>query len=47
MFLEPAVLELYNYIIDTMKGSLSAANKLEFARELTDPKISRVSLGDK
>ena len=45
MFLEPAALELYNYIIDKMKSSLSEKNKLEFAKQLTDPKISRYYLG--
>ena len=45
MFLEPASLELYNYIIEKMKGSLSEKNKLEFAKQLTDPKISRNYLG--
>jgi hypothetical protein len=46
MFLEPAVLELYNYIVDKMKGSLSEANNLEFAKWLTDPRIGRKALGD-
>lgn len=46
MYLEPAVLELYNYIIDKMKGSLSEKNKLEFAKQLTDPGIARKRLGD-
>jgi len=46
MFLEPATLELYNYIIDKMKDKLSEKNKLEFAKQLTDPKISRNYLGE-
>ena len=44
--LEPAVLELYNYIIDRTKGSISEKNKLELAKRLTDPSVRRKALGD-
>jgi hypothetical protein len=44
--LEPAVLELYNYVIDRTKGSLSEKNKLELAKRLTDPSVPRKTLGD-
>jgi hypothetical protein len=44
--LEPAVLELYNYVIDRTKGSLSEQNKLELAKRLTDPSIRRKAMGD-
>ena len=45
-FLEPAVLELYNYVIDRTKGSISEKNKLELAKRLTDPAVQRKTLGD-
>lgn len=44
--LEPAVLELYNYIIDRTKGSISEQNKLDLAKRLTDPSVHRKALGD-
>ena len=44
--LEPVVLELYIYVIDRTKGSLSEKNKLELAKQLTDPSIRRKALGD-
>ena len=44
--LEPAVLELYNYVIDRTKGSISEKNKLELAKRLTDPSVRRKALGD-
>lgn len=44
--LEPAVLELYNYVIDRTKGSLSEKNKVELAKQLTDPSIRRKTMGD-
>jgi hypothetical protein len=44
--LEPAVVELYNYVIDRTKGSISEKNKLELAKRLTDPSVRRKSLGD-
>jgi hypothetical protein len=44
--LEPAVLELYNYVIDRAKGSISEKNKLELAKALTDPSVHRKTLGD-
>jgi phenylpyruvate tautomerase PptA (4-oxalocrotonate tautomerase family) len=40
------VLELYNYVIDRTKGSLSEQNKLELAKRLTDPSIRRKAMGD-
>jgi hypothetical protein len=46
MLLEPAVLELYNYVIDRTKGSISEKNKLELAKRLTDPLNQRKTLGD-
>jgi hypothetical protein len=45
-FLEPVVLELYNYVIDRTKSSLSEPNKLELARCLVNPSIERKNLGD-
>jgi len=44
--LEPAVLELYNYVIERTKGSISEKNKLELAKRLTDPSVRRKVLGD-
>ena len=48
--LEPAVLELYNYVIDRTKGSLSQKNNsrltLELVKRLTDPSIRRKAMGD-
>lgn len=46
VLLEPAVLELYNYIIERTKGSISEQNKLQLAKRLTDPAIRRKTLGD-
>jgi KaiC/GvpD/RAD55 family RecA-like ATPase len=44
--IEPAVLDLYSYAIDTTKGSISEADKIELAKRLTDPRVKRKSLGD-
>jgi hypothetical protein len=44
--LEPAVLELYNYVVERTKGSISEKNKLELAKRLTDPSIRRKLMGD-
>lgn len=44
--MEPAVMELYNYVIDLTKGSISEKDKIELAKRLTDPSISRKTLGD-
>ena len=46
VWLEPAVLELYNYVIDRTKGSISEQNKMELAKRLTDPSVRRKVLGD-
>lgn len=46
VLLEPAVLELYNYVLDLTKSSISEADKVDLARRLTDPKIKRRKLGD-
>lgn len=44
--LEPAVIELYNYVIDLTKGSISELERVELAKRLTDPSIKRKTLGD-
>jgi hypothetical protein len=44
--IEPAVLDLYNYVIDETKGNISLKDKLELAKRLTDPAIARKTLGD-
>jgi len=44
--IEPAVLDLYSYAINTTKNSISEADKIELAKRLTDPKVKRKSLGD-
>lgn len=44
--LEPSVLELYNYVIERTKGSISEKNKVELAKRLTDPAVRRKALGD-
>jgi hypothetical protein len=44
--IEPVVLELYNYVLDRTKSSLSEGNKIELAKRLTDPAIKRKMLGD-
>ncbi len=46
ILLEPVVLDLYNYVIDRTKGSISEKNKLELAKRLTDPLNQRKDLGD-
>lgn len=46
VLLEPAVLELYNYVLDLTKSSISEADKVDLSRRLTDPKIKRRMLGD-
>jgi hypothetical protein len=46
VWLEPAVLELYNYVIDRTKGSITEQNKMELAKRLTDPSVRRKVLGD-
>lgn len=45
-FLEPAVVQLYVYIVERTKRSLSEPNRFDFARGLTDPSVSRKTLGD-
>ena len=44
--IEPVVLELYNYVLDRAKSSLSEGNKIELAKRLTDPAIKRKMLGE-
>jgi hypothetical protein len=44
--LEPAVLELYNHVIERTKDSINEANKLDLAKRLTDPSIRRRGLED-
>lgn len=44
--LEPVALDLYNYIIERTKGSLSELNKLQLAKRLSDPAIQRKTMGD-
>lgn len=44
--LEPATLELYNYVIDLTKGSISEKEKVDLAKRLTSPSIKRKTLGD-
>lgn len=44
--LEPAVMELYNYVVDLTKGSISENEKFELAKRLTEPSIKRRTLGD-
>ncbi len=46
VMLEPSVLELYNYVIERTKGSISEKNKVELAKRLTDPAVRRKALGD-
>jgi hypothetical protein len=46
VLIEPAVMELYNYVIDLTKGSISEKDKIDLAKRLTDPSISRKTLGD-
>ncbi len=41
-----ANLELLNYIIELTKGSISQAEKVQLAKQLTDPQIRRKTLGD-
>lgn len=44
--LEPVVSDLYRDVLDKVKGRLSAANWTLFAKQLTDPKLVRKSLGE-
>lgn len=44
--IEPAVMELYNYVIDLTNGSISEKEKIELAKRLTDPSLRRKTLGD-
>jgi hypothetical protein len=44
--LEPAVLDLYNYVIENTKGKIYEGEKTELAKKLTDPLIRRKTLGD-
>lgn len=44
--IEPVVLELYSYVIEMTKSSISDADKIELAKRLTDPVVKRKSLGD-
>ena len=44
--IEPAVLELYNYVIDLTKDSISEKDKINLTKGLTDPSIRRKNLGD-
>jgi len=44
--LEPTVLDLYNYVVDLTKGALYEAEKITLAKQMTDPTISRKTLGD-
>ena len=44
--LEPAVLDLYNYVIENTKGKIYEGEKTELAKKLTDPSIRRKTLGD-
>lgn len=46
MLLEPAVLELYNYVVQITKGDISEADKVDLAKKLTAPTIERKTLED-
>lgn len=46
LLLEPAVLELYNYCIDNTKGVLYESEKIELAKQLSNPNSLRKILGD-
>ena len=46
VLLEPVVLELYNYVVDLTKGSISEKDKVDLAKRLTDSGIRRKTLGD-
>jgi hypothetical protein len=44
--LEPAVTELYQYVLDLTGGSISEAERVQLAKRLTDPAVRRKTLGD-
>jgi hypothetical protein len=44
--LEPVVLELYNYVIELTKGSISESDKIDLAKRLTGPDVKRKGLED-
>lgn len=44
--LEPSVLELYNYVVQLTKDSISEAQKVELAKRLTAPSLRRRTVGD-
>jgi hypothetical protein len=46
LLLEPVVLDLYNYVIDLTKDSISPEDKVDLAQRMTDPAITRKQLGD-
>lgn len=44
--LEPVVLQLYNYVVDLTKASISETDKVDLAKRMSDPSIKRRILGD-
>lgn len=44
--LEPTVLSLYTYVVETTKESISEADKLLIARRLTTPNVNRLNFED-
>lgn len=44
--LEPAVLELYSYVLDLTNQAIAEKDKVTLSKGLSDPKVRRKSLGD-
>ena len=44
--LEPAVLDLYSYILDLTNQAIAETDKVALSKGLSDPKVMRKSLGD-